>query len=214
MGRRAMKEQEWLKDLEVVTCPLCKAKQLPNENQPQSGTHAYTIVYECGAEVVCACGYEDSCKVELKCGEKKIDLIDTLIACRNVAERYFQDQMNRTETKEQKLNFECLKWSMKYSTNYTWNQNDRSIDTPHDFDIEWDEFIEYKDNVYFTNFIQEAIEGYLKENTGTYELTYYIPDIELTINTIHDRFDVKDVIGRESEAKWNLMKKVYEKERK
>jgi len=207
-----MKEKEYLTMEDVQTCPLCKANQLPRDKQPVAGTHCYTIKYECGAEVVGCFGHEDSYTIELKCGEKKVDLIDTLIACRDVEERHFQDQMNKNNTPEQKLNVECLKWLCSLSTNYSWNEKGQSVNNPHAWDIGWEEFLEVKDEVYFAGFIQEAIEGYLKEHGGTFAISYNIPDIELDIVTVFDRFDIKDVVGRESEAKWNLMKKIFDKE--
>jgi hypothetical protein len=32
-------------------CPMCEAVALPDKDQPQPGTHAYSIVYRCGSRV-------------------------------------------------------------------------------------------------------------------------------------------------------------------
>jgi hypothetical protein len=113
-------KQEFITTDKVETCPICKAKQLPEDQQPQSGLHAYTIKYECGAQVVCAFGY-DSATVDLKCGEVKEDLIDTLIACRNVEEKYFQDQMQGIYSIEGKVNRSCLIWLCSLTNSkYKW----------------------------------------------------------------------------------------------
>lgn len=84
-------EEEFLKTSQVKTCPLCKRKQLPEEQQPVAGTHCYTIKYECGAEVVCAIGYDDSATIDLKCGETKVDLIGVLIARKKARETVNND---------------------------------------------------------------------------------------------------------------------------
>lgn len=32
-------------------CPICGAGREPEEKQPQSGTHAFTMIHKCGTEV-------------------------------------------------------------------------------------------------------------------------------------------------------------------
>jgi len=55
-----------------MICPICnKGKALPNEKQPQPGTHAYTIVYDCGTKIDYAYGYDDYEEVTVKCTDKK-----------------------------------------------------------------------------------------------------------------------------------------------
>lgn len=35
----------------TITCPVCGADTLPDKDQPEPGTHAYSIVYRCGSRV-------------------------------------------------------------------------------------------------------------------------------------------------------------------
>ncbi len=38
--------------MSVKKCPICESGSLlPDEKQPQSGTHAYTLIYSCGTEI-------------------------------------------------------------------------------------------------------------------------------------------------------------------
>lgn len=40
-------------------CPFCGGNPLPEEQQPYTGLHAYTIKYHCGAEIVYVIGRPD-----------------------------------------------------------------------------------------------------------------------------------------------------------
>ena len=49
-------------------CPYCQKKQAPAVDQPYPGTHAFSIKYECGSQVVYTIGdpggyweWEDEC---------------------------------------------------------------------------------------------------------------------------------------------------------
>lgn len=35
----------------TITCPVCGADSLPDKDQPEPGTHAYSVVYRCGSRV-------------------------------------------------------------------------------------------------------------------------------------------------------------------
>ena len=35
----------------TITCPVCGSDTLPDKDQPEPGTHAYTIIYTCGSRV-------------------------------------------------------------------------------------------------------------------------------------------------------------------
>lgn len=49
------------------TCPICDS--LESEDQPQAGTHGYTIVYECGTRIDKAIGYPEYSEFAQKCDE-------------------------------------------------------------------------------------------------------------------------------------------------
>ena len=38
--------------LNLTVCPHCKAKKLPEDQQPYPSLHAFSIKYECGAQIV------------------------------------------------------------------------------------------------------------------------------------------------------------------
>lgn len=47
-------------------CPCCGAERLPDEEQPYPGTHAFSIKFKCGSQVVYVIGddyweWEDQC---------------------------------------------------------------------------------------------------------------------------------------------------------
>ena len=51
-------------------CPNCRAEALPDEYQPYPGTHAFSVKYKCGSQVVYVIGgnyweYETECTVEI-----------------------------------------------------------------------------------------------------------------------------------------------------
>jgi hypothetical protein len=51
-------------------CPNCRAERLPDKDQPYPGSHAFSIKYKCGAQVVYVISgkyweYENECKVEM-----------------------------------------------------------------------------------------------------------------------------------------------------
>jgi len=51
-------------------CPHCQAKLLPKDDQPEWGSHAISLKYECGAQVVYTIGgdyweWEDECPAEV-----------------------------------------------------------------------------------------------------------------------------------------------------
>ena len=60
----------------MINCPICDTGiVLPDEEQPQSGTHAYTVVYDCGTEVDYAYSDVDYEEITHKCSDgKKISL--------------------------------------------------------------------------------------------------------------------------------------------
>lgn len=52
-------------------CPKCQSKLLPQDEQPPWGTHAFSLKYKCGAQVVYVIGgdyweWEDECTVEVE----------------------------------------------------------------------------------------------------------------------------------------------------
>lgn len=56
----------------TVTCPICKAKE--SKDQPQAGTHCYTIKYECGTEIGIAIwqgGHDPEYHFSKRCDEPK-----------------------------------------------------------------------------------------------------------------------------------------------
>ena len=53
-----------------MNCPICNKPPLPENQQPQLGTHAYTTIYECGTEIDRAFGSEeDEWDYSQKCNE-------------------------------------------------------------------------------------------------------------------------------------------------
>ena len=64
----------------MINCPICDTGiMLPDEEQPQAGTHAYTVVYDCGTEVDYTYGDIDYEEVSHKCTDgKKISMDDRL----------------------------------------------------------------------------------------------------------------------------------------
>lgn len=38
--------------MSIQNCPFCKSKRLEEEKQPYPGTHAFSILYECGTETI------------------------------------------------------------------------------------------------------------------------------------------------------------------
>jgi len=68
-----------------MKCPVCnKDTQLPDDDQPQSGTHAYTIKFSCGTELDCAYDADiDEYSFGQKCNEERklsgSELIDEMI---------------------------------------------------------------------------------------------------------------------------------------
>lgn len=59
------------KDETIEVCPICGAEQVNDQQWPQSGTHAFTIPYECGTEIDYPIGYDGatygvSCNGEVK----------------------------------------------------------------------------------------------------------------------------------------------------
>jgi len=58
-----------------MICPICnKGRVLPDEKQPQPGTHAYTIVYDCGTKIDHAFSH-DYKEISVKCTDEKINTI-------------------------------------------------------------------------------------------------------------------------------------------
>jgi len=52
-------------------CPGCNSKPLPDDDQPYPGTHAFSIKYGCGAQIVFVIG-GDYWEWEKNCPEMKI----------------------------------------------------------------------------------------------------------------------------------------------
>lgn len=46
-------------DIEHNGCPYCHKVALPNDDQPYPGTHACSVKYECGSQVVYVIGDKD-----------------------------------------------------------------------------------------------------------------------------------------------------------
>lgn len=56
-------------------CPRCGNRRLPDDEQPYPGTHAFSIKYKCGSQVVYVIGgdyweWENECTTEL-CADDK-----------------------------------------------------------------------------------------------------------------------------------------------
>ena len=46
------------KDETIELCPICNSPKKPTDEWPESGTHIFTIPYECGTEIDYPIGYE------------------------------------------------------------------------------------------------------------------------------------------------------------
>ena len=67
-----------------MNCPICNKPPLPDEEQPQSGTHGYTTVYDCGTKIDRAFdAEEDDWDYSQKCNEahklRGVELIDEMM---------------------------------------------------------------------------------------------------------------------------------------
>lgn len=59
------------KNSTIDECPICASQPIAQDLQPQSGTHVFTKVYECGTEIDFPIGYNGaeygvSCNGEVK----------------------------------------------------------------------------------------------------------------------------------------------------
>ena len=63
----------------IELCPICNSLQKSQDEQPQMGTHVFTIVFECGTEIDFPIGY-DGAEYGVTCtGEvKRFDMEDML----------------------------------------------------------------------------------------------------------------------------------------
>jgi hypothetical protein len=63
----------------MINCPIChNGVILPDDEQPQSGTHMYTVVYDCGTEIDCSYG-DTKEEISYKCTDsKKITMEESL----------------------------------------------------------------------------------------------------------------------------------------
>jgi len=44
-------EERFLKPYDTSKCPICGTDKIQESKQPPSGTHVFTVIYECGSEV-------------------------------------------------------------------------------------------------------------------------------------------------------------------
>jgi len=53
--------------MEDNKCPICNTgERLPNNKQPESSLHAFTILYDCGSEIIYPLG-TDEIMIEIDC---------------------------------------------------------------------------------------------------------------------------------------------------
>lgn len=65
------------------TCPECGATALPEDKQPVSGTHCFTMIYECKSRYDYVIDCEDDEELEVgicanKCGEKYMTMAEQM----------------------------------------------------------------------------------------------------------------------------------------
>jgi len=64
-----MKENDFLecpKNGNIEKCPICNSMQVAYHKWPESGTHVFTIPYECGTEIDYPMGHH-GCSFGVKC---------------------------------------------------------------------------------------------------------------------------------------------------